>query len=373
MMVSTKTSAGLVTALGLAGCRTGSPTHPPTPAPEQSRSQAEAPTPKATASASEPADEAEPTDVVKRSCVRLAAQSQAVLREPWEAMAEAALPSAVEFVGGLGVCHFGQGGAWMLVALDMETWDAGDEDDPSLHMEGAVQLAHVAPDGSVVRNDAAFLAQINETPESGDDETLRILGTHDYDGDGVDEVVLETARSGYDLNERKAEVASLRSEDADVWIGAPEILADIAYETAIDHDGDGVYELVSEHEYWSHGECFGMSGQPDFGNPPVLYHATEQGTFSASDDVAADFLREQCPELPDRLLVGGDHNWELAAMHRIACARIWGQSAQEVIARIGEEWPTLSSDDLRGDYSCQTPRSEFEDEARIDPPLVLTP
>lgn len=87
--------------------------------------------------------------------------------------------------------------------------------------------------------------------------------------------------------------------------------------------------------------------------------------------MAASFLREQCPEPPTRLLVGGELNWELASIKRIACARIWGKHPDRVIAQIRREWPTLAPEDT-GEQSCRYPVKEFEDYARIDPPLTLS-
>lgn len=158
--------------------------------------------------------------------------------------------------------------------------------------------------------------------------------------------------------------------DGERYVGEPEALDGIDYETVTDYDGDGVYELVSERTFWSAGECFGMSDAPAGGNPPVLYHADSKGTFSAADSVAQAFLRERCPDAPGRLFPSGEPEWELAAKHRIACARLWGQSSQAVIDRIAQEWPKLSAKDRS--ESCKIPRSEFEDTARIDPPVVLT-
>ena len=50
-----------------------------------------------------------------------------------------------------------------------------------------------------------------------------------------------------------------------------------------DLDGDGVYDVIDEHR-WRAGECFGMSGTPDFGNPPIAFHAANGG-FSSDESV----------------------------------------------------------------------------------------
>lgn len=310
---------------------------------------------------------------VEQACAALAKRSAEVLAAPAAAMAKAASGVEVEpFVRRIGVCHRGAGGAWALEAMDMDTYDTGEAEPTSLQMEGAVQLVHIEADGTLVRREMAYLAQLNEIPDFGDDLSPQILATHDYDGDGVDEVIVQLDRSGYDLDAHEARVHTVLDADGERYVGEPEALDGIEYEAVRDYDGDGVYELVSERTFWSETECFGMGGAPAHGNPAVLYHADPRGTFSAKDAVAQAFLRERCPEPPKRLFVGGDYEWELEAKHRIACARLWGQSAERVIERIGDEWPKLSAKDRSADRSCEIPRSEFEETARIDPPVVLT-
>lgn len=310
---------------------------------------------------------------VDEACAALAKRSAEVLAAPAAAMAKAASGVEVEpFVGRIGVCHRGAGGAWALEAMDMDTHDTGEADPTSLRMEGAVQLVHIEADGTLVRREMAYLAQLNEYPDLGDEMSPQILATHDYDHDGVDEVIVQLDRSGYDLDAHEARVHTVLDADAGRYVGEPEGLFGVEYETVTDYDGDGVYEVVSERTFWSAAECFGMGDAPALGNPAVLYHADPGGTFSATDAVAQAYLRERCPEPPKRLIVGGDYEWELEAKQRIACARLWGQSAQRVIERIGEEWPKLSAEDRSGERSCKIPRSELEETARIDPPVVLT-
>jgi hypothetical protein len=107
------------------------------------------------------------------------------------------------------------------------------------------------------------------------------------------------------------------------------------------------------------------------GVPAVLFHAGADGSFSAADEVAKRFLREQCPQPPARLLVGGTLEWEIDALERIACSRAWGKTEAEVVAQIRREWPKLARTDIKGDESCEFPVATFEEFAAIDPPVVL--
>ena len=146
---------------------------------------------------------------------------------------------------------------------------------------------------------------------------------------------------------------------------------DLSIDALEDVDGDGVLDIIDSHTYWRGDNCFGMSGTPGFGNPSVLWHALPEGGLSATDPIAAAFLRKRCSRPPAQLLVGGDIDWEVESMERIACARAWGSTADEVIAQIRREWASLDAEDVRGERSCNIPRAAFEKRAHIDPPVTL--
>lgn len=326
----------------------------------------------------EPEPEAAANAVVTplvHTCDVLAKQTHDIVAEPFAALVGDEPPATFEssFWSGLGVCHPGPGGAWAVVALDMETTDVGDEDNPARQLDGAVMLVHVDEQGHTLESEAAFVVQLNTLADYGNDATFEILAAHDYDGDGLDEVVVQTEHSGYDLHRVVSDIRARVTEDDDVYIDSWPQLESIDYDTVIDYDGDGIYELVTNEQYWAATRCFDMAGSSAEGTPPVLFHADPDGRFTASDEVAVAFLRERCPRAPGRLLIAGTDDWEFDAMHRIACARLWGQSAAAVTARIRSEWRTLSAEETTGEHACNIPRREFEAYAQIEPPVVLTP
>jgi len=320
----------------------------------------------------EPPHAVEPdTAALDEACATVLRDSQALLAEA-KAQFEASLPDTVTLdeapFAGLGQCQRGPGGAWVLAVLDMGV----DIDDtlPSWHFEGAVQLTFIANDGTVLPYEEAVLLSVGNNPDAFDELHVSLLSVHDYDDDGVVEAVTDEHSSGYDLDAHAFEIWTRAEADGDVFV-TPWAFHEPGFDIDIvkDLDGDGVYDVIDEHR-WRAGECFGMSGTPDFGNPPIAFHAANGG-FSSDDEVAAEFLRAQCPRAPERLLIGGDYEWELAAKHAIACARAWGRTADDVIAQVRREWNGLQPDDVDGERSCGTPRAEFEAYARIEPPLQL--
>jgi hypothetical protein len=268
------------------------------------------------------------------------------------------------FLDSLGHCHAGDGGAWVLMPLDVSADDIGEGE---RELSGAVAIVHVNPMAKRARYEQAFLAHLVTTPDAGNDAIISVLSHHDYDGDGVEELVVEANHSGYDLNESTFAIYT-RVGNAIEPYGPSEA---ITIESMVDYDGDGAFDIVSIQDYWVAPICFGMTGDEKVGVPPVLFHARPDGSFSATDAIAERFLRQQCPAPPGTLLVGGELEWEIDARRRIACARAWGKTADQVKAQIRQEWRTLAPSDTRGDASCELPRTTFESFAEIDPPVVL--
>ena len=314
------------------------------------------------------------TAALDEACAKIGKDSKALLVEAqaeFEAKLRGRETVDSEAFLGLGECQRGPGGAWVLAVLDMGVHIDDTPDGVFWQFEGAVQLTFIADDGGALAREDAVVLSIANSVELSDEVRLRLLAVHDYDGDGVVEAVTDQHSWGYDLNEHEYDIWT-RTELDDESFVAPWEFREPGFQVDVvtDLDGDGVLDVLDEHR-WRAGECFGMSGSPDLGNPPIAFHARDDGSFSSDDEVAAEFLRTQCPQLPDQLLVGGDVEWELRAKHTIACARAWGRSADEVVAQIRQEWDGLEPGHVKGDRSCGAPRSEFEAFARIEPPLQL--
>jgi len=275
------------------------------------------------------------------------------------------------FLETLAKCHPGEGGAWALVPLD---WIAGyadfdNGDDEEVWVEGAVRLVHIDAQGQRMEQREAFEVHVRTGVEFGNTKDVSILATHDYDGDGVDEVVVVENRGGYDQDHNTYAIYSRQADD--VYFYPPTDA--ITINTMTDYDRDGALDLVSISDYWAARTCFDMADGQRIGVPEVLFHAGSDGAFSNADDTAQRFLRAQCPAPPGELLRGGKREWELAALQRIACARLWGSDPTELDRRIRQEWRDLPLSDKQGDDACKMPLSTFTDFAAIEPPVVLRP
>jgi hypothetical protein len=109
-----------------------------------------------------------------------------------------------------------------------------------------------------------------------------------------------------------------------------------------DVDGDGLPDLIGHGQYRAdNGVLCGSGYGFSLEGPLLLWHAQPDGSFSATDSVAAAFAKKHCGPKPnlknlfstaikkDEFAVGED---ELAA--RAVCARMWGFSEAEVLAQV---------------------------------------
>ena len=122
----------------------------------------------------------------------------------------------------------------------------------------------------------------------------------DYDGDGLSELVLTAEVQGHEHFAVEHHILKGSGGKVRPYPG----LVDVDIEALQDFDGDGRLDVVSIDRHYPAENCLDMEPIP-VGAPPVLYHATKDGTFSATDEVAREFLREQCPSKP-RTLVAVD-------------------------------------------------------------------
>jgi hypothetical protein len=352
---------GWLLLLGLSGCRTPAVGFPP---PE--------PVTVEPAVVQAPAEVEEAPDVVDQRCDEIRIASDAIADA---ALAELRAETELD-LGTLpmeqqpGVCMRGPGGAWVFALADLEVAHAEWADEAWWWvLRGAVVLTFVRNDGTVVPSDEAVELTLLNSPELGETVETSLVAVHDYTGDGLGEVAYRVSSSGYDLDEQAFSIEGVADDEV---VDIQELVSDAFHIDALsDYDGDGVLDIVDEHTYWHTDECFGMSGTPGYGFPPVLIHARADGALSSSDAVAQAFLEGHCPSKPDTLIGGGKEGWEHDALHRIACARLWGTPTSELVREIRTAWSGLTTEDLEGEWACGWPRSAFEEWAHIDPPVVL--
>lgn len=245
-------------------------------------------------------------------------------------------------------------GAWTFSVADPSlTWE-----DESFDLHVSARVAFV--DDTGVLRVGAREYRVGDQPAWAGHSRVTLSRFFDFDGDGTSEVFVDFDGHYYEESSRSTVLLAVGETAVAPYHGADGI--DVS--AVVDFDHDGRADIVSILRYWSATEC--GADPPAEGAPPVLFHSLVDGTFSSSDEVAAAFLRHECPSPPTRLL--GDERvcGDVDARRAVACARAWGESAAHVRARIDDERAALS--DATRD---QIGWDDVTRVADIDPPLVL--
>ena len=271
-------------------------------------------------------------------------------------------------LGTVGRCAWrGPGGAWAQEVLSLEPqWRFTREGSPTLlSVFGRWALVFVPSDGRPV----AALEEVEGHGLYFSDSGAPSIpsdGVFDFDRDGVLEVALrrEVPRGpSWEPPEGRVRVTMFTVRGGAIEPYPP--AAAFPVEGLSDADGDGRPDLVLSPPYRTFIEC---DGEVD--GPRLFAHSLPDGTFTTSDAAVAASLFAQCPAPPERLVVPRDpgeprrdrrgpygfsppgFDRRRTALH-VACARLWGASAAEVVAAIEREHPwhdTLPcsySDELR--------------------------
>jgi len=294
-MFPLRLSLSLSLSLAVASCRPSLPASAPAPV-------AAPPAPSAV-DAGAPAVDAPPAD----PCAPLLARHRAVIarvsgdNSPW-----------TESLATFGRCLPTPGGAWAVVVDDAEI-DASESQGTSV--QGHWSVVHVGVDGRAARLTRSDQWIAHNLPG--------VVGAavHDYDRDGVPELVLLRRASVSEGADRpNGEVLTLR--DGAVVPYAP--AAGIEPDEARDVDGDGRPDLVTRTPYRASGDDSPSDFTYLMEGPALVAHSLADGTFSRSDEVAARFAREQCPTRDPT--AGGAE----VSTTSVVCARLWGVPAAAV-------------------------------------------
>jgi len=136
------------------------------------------------------------------------------------------------------------------------------------------------------------------------------------------------------------------------------------------HRAAGTRGERARHTGFPRGAPRGVRGGERRGAPGGgrVLHATAEGRFV--DDASHAHLARQCPERPADLFDGiasnGDTTRAQQPQFRVACARLYGASADEVAAAVERTWPA-PPDGGESPAWCY-PREQLVRVARVDPP-----
>lgn len=192
-----------------------------------------------------------------------------------------------------------------------------------------------------------------------------VRGVFDFDGDGRGEAIVRPTVWGTDPPERVHRWSVYTARGGAVVPYAPAV-AVAPFSSIADVDRDGRPDLLDEETFASPSAC--GQGNGTFYGPTLVAHARADGTFSRDDDAARAFVMAQCPSPPTHLAAidGGDDF--ARAYVDVACARLWGASAESVVLSLVA---ALRRPGSHLTDTCESFRL-LADVALRHPPLVLT-
>ncbi len=299
---------------------------------------------------------------VLRACAAQAELTRARLAPALRSMAASARRAVVD---SLTLCADAGDGAW---TFDVTVRPPREASVPGTRLYPLdLRAAYVAPDGatrvaSVGATLAVSGARFAHTVRAAE------VGVFDWDGDGRAELFF---REAHDQEENGNDVARQNRWWAFAATGAEaprEFAPEAARAMAIrDVDVDGRPDLELRSPWVAVGPC-GI-GDVDHPGPTLVLHSVAGGRF-VEDEVSHAWLARQCPERTThyfrRLGEDGDTPAEWQPQTLIACARLYGDTAGEVAARVARTWPA-GPDGGQSPAWC-FPREELVRVARVDPP-----
>jgi hypothetical protein len=223
-------------------------------------------------------------------------------------------------------CHVGHG-TWG-IALEVAALSAPQQEGGNLcGLSGGFTLSFLPKEanGRVARSNERVWQAFPEFTEE-----LTVLTQFDFDGDGRDELVVQTHEWG-NGGGSKDDAELLRA----VGTSVGDYPVGFHFTDVLDADGDGRPDLV-DGDYFLHddSECGLYTRQ--IRGVPLLLHSLADGTFSMSDEVARRWAVTQCPAPP-----AATGRLDAAAA---SCARLWGRSAADIGKSQGTPPPCAGSD-----------------------------
>jgi hypothetical protein len=224
----------------------------------------------------------------------------------------------------VGHCIPAGSGAWAIQLFDGEV--TAEVFGPPPHLNAILDIAFITSDGEKL--DAPVPPSMSTFIVEPDYFDAPLL--FDWDHDGVPEMYLRyhsdpflyrgVGRDGPPVLSR---IFALKQGKAEVY--GPS--AEIPIKAVRDVDGDGRPDILT----------FGLEANffTTDGSPLLLAHATADGTFSMTDDVAREHGLRVCPSRPKKVVVFSSPGKldRRATVHAAVCARLWGVDPTDEIAR----------------------------------------
>jgi hypothetical protein len=200
--------------------------------------------------------------------------------------------------------------------------------------EVRVHLA-LPPSGPEHRMPDTTNEPMNLRSDCVDDTLIPQPDLFDWDGDGDPEIVAYVVAVRHEAG---------RWSHGRVWTlhGGQLALYEPGKQLSVlsveDVDGDGRLDIWTHGPYSAMAVSWGSGFQVLMAGPRLLAHSLPDGTFSMNDAVATTANEEACRDAGRTIVEPGEvPSTPFGAAFRVACARLRGESAEQVISRIERE------------------------------------
>lgn len=232
-----------------------------------------------------------------------------------------------------GWCEPMGAGAWWM-ELEGEPTDCGEQGIPPEGEEGRLRIGYSAVDG------AEAMMEWRDFDDCETHVRYRISAHHDYDGDDHHEALVLREESYVDGGDTYRRLLTFNGRAIVSFDRLPSIAGEVYELRDVDEDGRPDVVTRGPHQSGPHEtDCCSHSFR---GGPMTLWHALPDGTFSRSDAVATDYLREACPA-PDAPFFSPDE-WRQIYRGEVddywpdpevpaRCLRLHGRTAEQIRSR----------------------------------------